>query len=240
MRSGITCIIPAFNEGEGIYQTILEIDAFIRELLPFTIFVSEDGSTDNTREEILRAAGDVEHAHVVLSNPSERLGYSRAVQRGILECETEFICFMDADGQCDPKDIERLFKELESGIVVGYRNPRVDGPNRIFYSQLFGIVYRILGGPTRIDPSSPLVMARTLDIKNIAETNFHLNFGFWWEFQWRIESLGIQVFEIPANHRKRLTGKTQVYKIKKLPKIVFSHIKGLKILRNELREKGGL
>ena len=236
MRSGITCIIPAFNEGEGIYETILEIDSVIKELLPFTIFVSEDGSVDNTREEILRAARDVEHAQVVLSDPSGRLGYSRAVQRGILECETEFICFMDADGQCDPKDIKRLFEELELGIVVGYRHPRVDGLNRIFYSQLFGIVYRVLGGPKRIDPSSPLVMARTLDIQKIAETNFHLNFGFWWEFQWRIECLGIQVFEIPANHRKRLTGKTQVYQVKKLPKIVFSHLKGLLMLRNELRK----
>ena len=236
MKAGITCVIPAFNEGEGIYQTILEIDNAIKGLPSLTVFVSEDGSMDNTREEILRAARSVQNVSVILSNPSERLGYSRAVQLGILECETEFICFMDADGQCDPRDMEKLFRQLGQGIVVGYRNPRVDGLNRIFYSQLFGIVYRILGGPKRIDPSSPLVMARTLDIKKIAETNFHLNFGFWWEFQWRIESLGVEVTEIPANHRKRITGKTQVYQIKKLPKIVFSHLKGLLILRSELRK----
>jgi glycosyltransferase involved in cell wall biosynthesis len=235
MKPGITCVIPAHNEGGSIYETILEIDASVAGISSFVVFVSEDGSKDNTRDEVLRASTIVENLTVNLASPANRLGYSKAVQRGIIECETELICFMDADGQCDPRDITRLINEIKSGkIVIGYRNPRVDGFNRILYSKLFGIAYRLLGGPKRIDPSSPFVLAYTKDIRSLGSISCHLNFGFWWEFQWRIEALGLRTSQIPVNHRVRTAGETQVYTLKRLPKIINTHLKGLWSLRKEL------
>jgi glycosyltransferase involved in cell wall biosynthesis len=235
MKKGITLIIPAHNEGDGIFETISEIDFHVKNFDPFYIFVSEDGSSDNTRTEVLKAQKSNLFSKVILSSPSDRLGYSRAVQRGIRECETELICFMDADGQCDPKDLAALIRNLpENGIVVGYRNPRVDGFNRIIYSKLFGIVFRLLGGPKRKDPSSPFVIARTSEIRIFAKVAWHLSFGFWWEFQWRAQSLGLEVKEIPVNHRVRSAGITQVYTVKKLPRIIRTHLFGLWALRKEL------
>jgi len=235
MKKGITLILPAHNEGVGIFDTIIEIDLNVKKLNPFYIFVSEDGSSDNTRTEVLRAKKATKFSTVTLSEPSDRLGYSKAVQRGINECETDLICFMDADGQCDSKDIARLIQLLpETGIVIGCRSPRVDGFNRIVYSKLFGIVYKFLGGPKRKDPSSPFIIARTNEIIDIANIRCHLSFGFWWEFQWRIQSMGLGVIEIPVNHRVRSAGETQVYTIKKLPRIIRTHLFGLWSLRKEL------
>jgi glycosyltransferase involved in cell wall biosynthesis len=237
MKSGITCVIPAHNEGQGIFETIIEIDSQAPAGFDFTIFVSEDGSKDDTRTEVLRAADAVKNSSVVLSSPANRLGYSKAVQRGISECKTELICFMDADGQCDPADLTQLISKLVTGggIVVGYRNPRVDGYNRIAYSKLFGVAYRLLGGPKRIDTSSPFVAARTEEIRALGNVDCHLSFGFWWEFQWRIDVLGINTTQIPVNHRVRTAGETQVYTIKRLPRIIRTHVKGLWDLRKELQ-----
>ena len=237
MNQSITCVIPAHNEGDGICQTILEIDSEVPANTNFTIFVSEDGSKDNTRSEVTRAASLVKNCKVVLATPADRLGYSKAVQRGILECETELICFMDADGQCNPKDIKRLYSEKInfSGVVVGYRNPRVDGLNRIVYSKLFGIAYRLFGGPERIDPSSPFVLASTEDIRSVGNVICHLSFGFWWEFQWRIQKMGLPIIEVAVDHRVRAAGVTQVYTLKRLPKIIRTHVKGLWELRKELK-----
>jgi glycosyltransferase involved in cell wall biosynthesis len=236
VKPGITCVIPAHNEGEGIFETILEIDLVVPAGIYFEIFVSEDGSKDNTRDEVLRAAKSVKNSIVVLASPAARLGYSKAVQRGIRECKTEVICFMDADGQFDPKDLESLMSALKSGgIAVGYRNPRADGFNRVVYSKLFGIVFRVLGGPRRRDPSSPLVMAYTPDIRHIGNVDFHLSFGFWWEFQWRIEQIGLIPIEIPVSHRIRTAGVTQVYRLKRLPHIIITHLLGLRNLRREFR-----
>jgi len=238
MRVGLTCVIPAHNEGEGIFDTILEIDSSVSGNNEFIIFVSEDGSKDNTRSEVARAAKTVKNSRVILAEPANRLGYSRAVQRGILECETQLICFMDADGQCNPKEISTLLeaiKNTDNAVVVGYRNPRVDGVNRLIYSKLFGLVYRILGGPKRIDPSSPFVLAKIDDVSILGNVECHLAFGFWWEFQWRIENLGLSTIEIPVEHRSRVVGKTQVYSLKRLPQIVKSHLIGLLALRKELK-----
>lgn len=234
---GLTIVIPAHNEGEGIYETILEIDSCAPQKMDVVIFVSEDGSRDKTREEVLRASLSVQNSKVILADSSDRLGYSKAVQRGIIECKTELICFMDADGQCDPNDIKKLLTEMvsENQAITGFRNPRVDGFNRIAYSKLFGIAYRLMGGPRRVDPSSPFVLARTSEIRSVGQIDFHLDFGFWWEFQWRIEHLGVKTVQIPVNHRVRSAGKTQVYTIRKLPRIVLTHIAGLSNLRKELQ-----
>jgi hypothetical protein len=142
---------------------------------------------------------------------------------------------MDADGQCDPRDIAMLVESFpETGIVVGYRYPRADGLNRRIYSKLFGIAYRILGGPKLIDPSSPFLLAKHSDIRDLGNVECHLGFGFWWEFQWRIANKGLSVTEIPVSHRVRAAGETQVYTVKRLPKIIRTHLVGLWKLRKEL------
>ena len=236
MKNGITCVIPAHNEGGGIAKLILEIDGNIpMRSGPFTIYVSEDGSKDDTREQVYLVAKKVKNCQVLLSDSSVRLGYSKAVQLGIRECKTKYICFMDADGQCDPSDMSLLFDNLpDSGVVAGFRNPRVDSLNRIFYSRLFGIAYRVLGGPKLIDPSSPYIFAQTSEIQFISALNFHLSFGFWWEFQQRAAHRGLKVVEVPITHRPRTAGETQVYTPRRLPSIIQSHLIGLWALKKEL------
>ncbi len=235
----LTLILPAHNEGGGILETILEIDSKIPRDLLLTIYVSEDGSSDNTREQVEKASELAKNSIIKLSESSERLGYSRGVIRGIQNCSTELIGFMDADGQCDPNDLNRLVANIEqSRIVIGYRNPRNDSKIRVIYSKLFGVAYRIFGGPKRKDPSSPFILANYSDIKVLGTINPKLSFGFWWEFQMRVKKLGLKVVEIPVNHRVRSAGVTQVYTLRKIPKIVFTHLVGLWALRRELRSRG--
>jgi|688.fasta_scaffold235194_2 dolichol-phosphate mannosyltransferase len=232
----LTLILPAHNEGASILETILEIDSSLPNKVKVIIYVSEDGSSDNTREQVKAATKLVKNASVELSNSSERLGYSRGVIRGIQNCTTELIGFMDADGQCDPKDLNELISQVKFGrIAIGYRNPRNDSKYRIIYSKAFGIMFRIFGGPRRKDPSSPFIVAQFSDIKNLSYISPKLSFGFWWEFQMRTKYLGLEVIEIPVNHRARSAGVTQVYSLRRIPRIVFTHLVGLWILRRELR-----
>lgn len=237
MMKSMTLILPAHNEGMSIRETLKELDSRLPRNLQLTVFVSEDGSKDNTREEVLEYALHSENILVKLSLPSERLGYSRAVLRGIAECNTDFIGFMDADGQCDPRDLTVLLESLRKDtIVVGYRNPRVDSKNRIIYSKLFGIFYRLIGGPKLVDPSSPYIVCNTNEIKDLSQTSPKLTFGFWWEFQMRIAAKDLKVIEVPVKHRIRSAGETQVYSLQRIPKIVATHLVGLVLLRKEIRK----
>jgi glycosyltransferase involved in cell wall biosynthesis len=236
MKSKLTIILPAHNEGLGIFNTLLEIDELVPNRVDIKIFVSEDGSSDNTRQEVMRASSQTKNCKIQLSQVSDRLGYSKAVIRGISECESEFIGFMDADGQCDPKDISSLFDCIKKNtIVCGFRNPRRDPKLRLIYSKLFNLVYRIFGGPKLIDPSSPFVMCRTEDISFLVHVKPRLSYGFWWEFQMRIAAARLNIVEIPISHRKRLLGTTQVYNLTRMPKIISTHLSGLVKLRYDLR-----
>ena len=236
MTNDLTLVLPAYNEGESIRATLLEIDGRVQTQHAVSIFVSEDGSSDNTRSEVIETALLTKKSAVFLSEPTTRLGYSRGVLRGIKECKTQLIAFMDADGQCDPADLESLLRYVQKGkVVVGYRNPRHDSKARIAYSKAFGLAYRLFGGPKRKDPSSPFIVCFLEDIQFLAHITPHLSFGFWWEFQTRISKRGVGVIEVPVNHRARAAGETQVYAWKKIPKIVYTHLVGLHKLRKELR-----
>lgn len=238
MTLSLTVVVPAHNEGAGIKRTLLELDLVAPKNFRLVIFVSEDGSSDNTRSEVDSASILAEFSEISLAPLAGRLGYSRAVIRGIENCETDLIGFMDGDGQCDPYDLANLLSRVTPGtVVIGYRNPRNDSRARIAYSKVFGVAYRLFGGPKMIDPSSPFIVCYRKDIDFLLATTPKLSFGFWWEFQLRVFKKGLKVIEVPVSHRNRLAGQTQVYSLKKIPKIVATHLYGLYKLNRELKNK---
>lgn len=235
-KISLTCILPTHNEGESIFDTLVEIDNVLSELCELSVYVSEDGSSDNTRAEVERASAFCKNSNIRLSETSGRLGYSKAVQKGIANTSTEYVCFMDSDGQCDPKDIIQMLELAKPGYVItGVRTPRNDSLNRRIFSYAFGIAYRMHGFPKLSDPSSPLIMAKTSDIQYLSNVPCRLDYGYWWEFQARIAAKNLKVIEIPITHRVRAAGVTQVYRARKLPKIVTSHLHGLRLLKADIK-----
>jgi len=232
----IMAVVPAHNEGESIASLIEKILDVKVPGFEVQVFIAEDGSSDSTRAEVLKAQQKFSPRKVFLSPESGRLGYSEAIRRAISSAETDYVWFLDGDGQLDPQNLNELVEALtpQAQFVVGYRNPRVDTRARIAFSKLFGIAYRIAGGPKLKDPSSPFLLLPTEIAKKLTRTPPHLSFGFWWEFQIRARHLGLNPIEVPVPHYNRDSGVTRVYSLKKLPGIVSSHLLGLYRLRKEL------
>jgi glycosyltransferase involved in cell wall biosynthesis len=94
----VTILLPAYNEEESIGSTIREI----RQLYPdYEILVIDDGSTDKTRDEAVKAGANVmRHPH--------NIGNGAAIKTGLRYASGEWILMMDADGQHKPIDIARL------------------------------------------------------------------------------------------------------------------------------------
>jgi glycosyltransferase involved in cell wall biosynthesis len=234
--STILSVVPAHNEGESIaslIEKILDVEVPGFEL---QVFIAEDGSSDSTRTEVLRVQGESSPRRIILSPESGRLGYSKAICRAIASAETDYVWFLDGDGQLEPHDLNKLVEVLtpQTQFIVGYRNPRVDTKARVAFSKLFGIAYRLAGGPKLKDPSSPFLLIPTSTAKKLTSSPAHLSFGFWWEFQIRAKHLGLSPVEVPIPHYNRDSGVTRVYSLKKLPGIVSSHLLGLYRLRKEL------
>lgn len=234
----IEVVLPAHNEGDGIGHTLREFYQVvaIEAGLPVKFLVCEDGSVDNTIDVVRDVAREMP---VNLLSFSERKGYSKAVVDGFRASTAELVGFIDSDGQCDPKDFSSLVKAIDDcDYVVGYRNPRNDSAFRKLISTAFGTVYRRLF-PIRIkDPSCPYLLIRRAALMRTLEGHPGiLRQGFWWEFNARAQAAGLKIREVPVTHRKRTAGSTQVYKINRIPAIAIEHLRGLLVLRRELRQR---
>jgi glycosyltransferase involved in cell wall biosynthesis len=110
----LTIIIPAFNEEEGIGDSLDKLLEFVKEL-NFEILVVNDGSTDNTQ-------AIVEAKNVRLINHPNNKGYGAALKTGIKASNTEYIATYDADGQHNPEDLYNLWKNIGvCDMLVGMR-----------------------------------------------------------------------------------------------------------------------
>jgi glycosyltransferase involved in cell wall biosynthesis len=109
----LSVIIPAKNEAASIGAVV----ARLRERLPDAeVLVVDDGSTDDTAR-LARAAGAT-----VVGHP-QSLGNGAAVKSGVRHARGDWLLLMDADGQHDAQDVERLLAERDKGysMVVGAR-----------------------------------------------------------------------------------------------------------------------
>ena len=231
----LSILIAAHNEEMAIEATLNEIVKAIDPTIPFEIYVSEDGSSDRTRDVVNKMIEA--DSRIRLSHPGPRLGYSLALCRAIKEASNEILIFLDGDGQSHCEDLIQLLPYVEkNSIVVGYRSPRQDSKLRIALSGLFKVAYRSLGFPSLVDPSSGSVIAYKSDIKEFADQTPFLNFGFWWEFQaWRSTN-GIEVVEFPIQHFVRTAGTTKVYLNRKIIWLGVTHLQGLVKLRRYLNK----
>jgi len=109
---GLSVVIPAYNEGDSIGVILGKI----RQLKPAAeVIVVDDGSSDNTAP---AAAG---HGVRVVRHPYNK-GNGAAVKTGIRAAHGEVVLLIDADGQHQPEDIERVLAGIgEYDLVVGAR-----------------------------------------------------------------------------------------------------------------------
>lgn len=114
----LSIILPARNEEKIIGKIVSEI----KQLYPEAeILVVNDGSGDKTA----LFAGNAGAA--VITHPLGR-GNGAAIKTGIRNAKGDVLVLMDADGQHDPKDIEKLLNHIpEYDMVVGARSSNSHG-----------------------------------------------------------------------------------------------------------------
>ncbi len=107
-------VIPAKNEALSLVSLIPKI---LEHQPNAEIIIVNDGSMDNTSE-ICKENNVIE-----VLNPYS-MGNGAAIKAGARRATSDIIVFMDADGQHDPQDIERLLSEISNGfdLVVGARD----------------------------------------------------------------------------------------------------------------------
>ncbi|MHB8660415.1 MAG: glycosyltransferase family 2 protein [Minisyncoccota bacterium] len=121
----ISFVVPAKNEGDNIYETIYRMGQVDYPREKIEVIAINDGSTDNTLDEMRRAARDiapsVARAEVIdwVKNRGKRHGMHEGVKRA----HNEIIVFIDSDSFIEPACVRHLVKffvDPEIGAVSGH------------------------------------------------------------------------------------------------------------------------
>ena len=109
----VSVVLPAKNESASVGAVVASLKSSYPE---FEIIVVDDGSTDNTARLASEAGAQV------ITHPYSK-GNGSAIKSGARAASGDVIVFMDADGQHDPVDIQRLLDRISEGydLVVGAR-----------------------------------------------------------------------------------------------------------------------
>ncbi|MEM3585716.1 MAG: glycosyltransferase family 2 protein [Candidatus Jordarchaeaceae archaeon] len=111
----VLCVSPAYNEEKTVAKVV-------EGALKSTdgVIVIDDGSTDDTYNEAIRAGATVvRHSRNLGKGAALKTGFKKALEMG-----ADIIVVLDADGQHNPEEIPKLLKTMvreNSDVVVGSR-----------------------------------------------------------------------------------------------------------------------
>jgi len=226
----LSIILPVYNERKSISIVLREWHQILKKNnIIFNFVISEDGSTDGTKEILQKLK---KKYPLYLNQKNNRRGYSQALIDGILTSKSRYILCIDSDGQCSPGDFPKFWREKDKAdILIGNRTYRSDDMQRKFFSLLFKIFFRILFPNSIKDPSAPFVLFRRQTVLPFIRSLNLLREGFWWGFMACCVKNNLTIYEIPISHRKRIKGDTQIYHLKEIPAIALRNMIGLFRLR---------
>jgi len=168
----VTVIVPAYNEGNSIKQTLEEVRAY-ESLSGVELIVVDDGSIDDTFEQA-SAVADVK----VLKHPNNK-GYGNAIATGTRHVTTQYIAWYDADAQHRPEDLARIIHEIKNKnldycIGVRGRDSHVE-KSRVAGKFLLGLILSLIL-TEKIDYNSGLRIFKS-DILNSFLSSLPKRFG---------------------------------------------------------------
>ncbi len=209
MKLAMVC--PALDE-EGSVANVVAAFLLQSERLGHSarFIVADNGSIDATKERAKDAGA------VVVVEPLR--GYGAACLRGLRELQDEdAVVFVDADGACDPADLQALLAPLAwADLVIGSRITgaqvgRVDvgalTAGQRVGSVVAGVALRLLYGSTSSD-LGPFRAVRARALRELALDD--RGFGWTVQMQARAARQGLRVVEVPVAWRRRRSGRSKI------------------------------
>ena len=209
----LSIVMPVYNEGARITSNVEQTLGALRLLGPFEIILVNDGSSDNSSQEI---------AHLAESHPGEivpldlpRSGKGEALRQGAQKASGEFVVFLDADLDLPPEQIlffVAIQRVKKADAVIGSKmhpDSNVDYPliRRIYSHGYFWLVRFLFGLPVRDTQTGLKLVRRDLLLSALEKTESR-GFTLDLELLVRLVQLGAVMVEAPVvvRHSMKFSG----------------------------------
>jgi glycosyltransferase involved in cell wall biosynthesis len=206
LDGSLTLVIPAHNEAENIGKVLSSTLRVLPGLSgSWEVILVDDGSGDGTAEAAHAAMHDQAGRLRVIRHQAKR-GYGLTVADGLMAATTDYVAFMDGDGQFDPEDLGRLADLMPSAdLAAGWRERRADPGYRLVIAGVFNLLVRVLYGVRvkDLDCGLKLMRRRVLEVAApIRARSALLNT----ELYFKCQRSGLRVRQIPVGHFPRVAG----------------------------------
>ena len=151
-KGKVSIVVPMYNEQESLgilYQELNRVTDTIKDYEFEYLFVN-DGSKDNTLQEIQKLAAADERVHYV--SFSRNFGKEAALYAGLSNADGDYIATMDADLQDPPSLLPQMLAMIErqdcDNVATRRVNRKGEPPIRSFFARCF---YKLMRRLSNID-----------------------------------------------------------------------------------------
>lgn len=204
----LSVVIPAKDEADSIGPLLEELRAAMRGIVDWEVLVVDDGSVDDTGAHVqtLAAAG---YPGLRLLRHARGCGQSAALRTGALAASGEWLGTLDGDGQNDPADLARIWREIQAtadppALWIGHRVDRHDTGLRRLSSRIANAVRARLLHDGIPDTGCGVKLIRR-DVF-LALPYFDHMHRF---LPALVQREGLAVSSVPVRHRPRLRGRSK-------------------------------
>lgn len=203
IKGKISVIIPAYNEAGIIEGSLNEtIRVFNNFGCKYEIVVVDDGSSDNTFQNILKVSS--RHTNIIVKQLKHNRGKGRALKVGFRQCSGEYVVFLDADMELHPAQLQTFFDIMrldEADVVIGSKrhpNSRLNYPlqRKIISSVYFFLIKIFFGLPIK-DTQTGLKLFKYEVLKRVFPRILVKAFGYDLEILVNVHQLGYRIAEAP-------------------------------------------
>ena len=137
-----TVIVPSYNRASQLAELLGSLE---RQTIEHEVVVVDNASTDGTPELVASRFPRVR----VVRLPNN-VGFGRAINRGVGECDARTVVFLNNDVVCEPPFLQRLCDALDpsagvvmaAGVLLAFADPtRIDSAGIVFDRSLFAYDY---------------------------------------------------------------------------------------------------
>jgi len=164
----VSFVLPCYNEGAVLPEMYRRVRAVADSLgKPAEIIFVNDGSIDNTHEQMLNFAR--RDASLIVVDLSRNHGHQLALSAGLHFCSGDRVLILDADLQDPPELLPQMLAVMDAGFDVVYaqrRSRRGDHHfKRIACAMFYRLVSRLSDTPVPLDTGDfRLISRRVLDL----------------------------------------------------------------------------